>query len=119
MIKQKQSLEELTAIWYAKLAATGFKDIEARSVFRYSSGRIRVINNNREEYYRLASQAFYAKRKWKTRIDKNVWKLHSLDGMSRREIAKYLILKPDQVQAIVKRLSKEFGINRPKALKKP
>jgi hypothetical protein len=112
------TFEELKAYWYAKLAAEGFDDIEDSigRLIQYSISLTRQVGRDkyydhrgRQEYYRLASLAYYSNR-FECSEDREVWKLHALRGLSRRNIAKELGLDPDRVKWVILRLAKRFGI---------
>src|SRR5258706_666470 len=84
---------DLQALWYAKLACSGFEDIEhtnmdggSSHLLRRSSQDIgRKWRHDDEEYHRLAGQYLWSTR-WVVKGQRSIWRLHS-DGLGYKEIA--------------------------------
>lgn len=108
---------ELNAKWSKKLEKSGFEDIE------YPNGTLKLwtsyffktrykenVYEAKEEYYRLANQ-FLHDYKFKTALDKKIWKYHA-SGMSQRLIDKKIGRKIGVSERVIKRLFKCM-VNKP------
>ena len=132
MPSKPKSLEQLKKHWYAKLAATGFEDIED------SKGRLKLTTNThmrfisdgadrREEYYRLARQSLseqplnaykrafpYDKRHHRSPgFFKSIWKYH-VEGYPYQAIAAQMNLGIHHVRYVVETLQVSFNLKQPK-----
>lgn len=105
---RKQSLKQLTDLWYKKLEKSGFKDAESRTgkLNTWESShaiteagdaykqlkpftnylQYQTMLSQREEYFRLAGFFLYDN-KWKNKRDRRLWELHC-EGMPIRKMAK-------------------------------
>lgn len=99
----KTEYEKQKAIWYAKLAKSGFVDIEVKNSISetQSSNRDLVLGLNRKYgqyshewrqskimYYQMAD-SFLNDNKFENNIDRVIWEYHA-NGVSVRNIAKTL-----------------------------
>lgn len=89
--KLPQDLNTLKELWYKKLAASGFKDIEDSEQRLIDHTKVRMIDEEKEIYWRRCKW-FLWDHKFKSRVWFRVWKLHC-DGLGRREIAKRIEYK--------------------------
>lgn len=120
MSKQKQPLTKaqykaLRDKWYAKLAKTGFEDIEdvnsPRQMLKawHSSDIPRKARSGGfiaiQDYYSRATE-FLNNYIFESKFELKVWTLHA-DGQSLREIAKQCKCGKDKVRTIVLKLQKE------------
>lgn len=127
-MSSQSDLNKLQKLWYSKLKADGFEDIEQEngmlkewsskfytSQFKETNGTKAEdkipINYAKAEYYRLAEH-FLNSHKFKNRLESLIWNLHS-QGMSFREIAKKLKnstnslrLNKDNINTVIKTLAK-------------
>ncbi len=96
MTKADVKLKKLQELWRKKLAKSGFIDCETPDgkLKRYESYKLREMNANstvminRQRYYELARE-FYHRHTFDTRLEKEMWGLHS-EGVSSYEIPKLL-----------------------------
>ncbi len=124
MSKRQAELKKQQDIWYKKLAASGFEDIEqdenllkrwASSAFtgkvngaRYDEKKSAI--DATEEYYRIAGHFLY-EHKFSSAFERTIWEMHS-EGKSLRDISKALrnsikLMKTnkDNINPIVKKLA--------------
>ncbi len=106
---KSKEFKDLQNVWYKKLAASGFNDLEDEKEFlkkhslsaliQHTSGRLEYVAV-KQEYYRLASH-FLHDYHFPDAITKYIWKSHS-EGLSMREISI--------------RLKKDFNVSKGKTL---
>lgn len=107
-----KSYEALRAAWYAKLSNAGFKDIEKdERRLKKPAKEINTIYASKIipstlEYYSMAGKFFYDF-KFKSALDKKIWKMHA-EGLSIREIEARIPKKRNAIHQIVKRLAKQM-----------
>lgn len=95
--------------WYAKLAETGFVDVEygredvpLKVACRENRGLSVLEYESRHEYYSRAGRYLHA-RKWRSWTDREAWRLHS-EGFGDREVARSLARSRRWATATVARL---------------
>lgn len=109
---QTRAFKALDAKWQKKLSAEGFDDIEDRDSPRemLKAWHGTVFKNNltpdqflaRQEYYTQA-RSFLEHYKFKSPLDKRIWRLHS-EGLSYRNIALVVHLSGDKTLKHINRL---------------
>lgn len=120
-----KQFNNLQNTWYKKLKAEGFNDIEGDfgisittgvfSTKRFFERNTYDTFKNKERYYQLAGH-FLHEHTFETKLDKEIWELHS-EGLSYRDISeKIKILQKSQVCKVVKTLKelmlkKYIGVN--------
>jgi len=92
---RKPTLNQLKTIWYKKLKAEGFKDIE-QDEFNLKKWTPNLNNKYKhqewkhsQDYYTLAGH-FLNEYKFETKLEHIVWEYH-MNGISMRNIAKILL----------------------------
>lgn len=114
--KPQRTLSELKRIWYAKLAKSGFEDIEVPDSKNELLKRWHAADFAKraqtpatffakQEYFIKATE-FLNWYKFASKKELKIWTLHA-NGATLREIAKATKLKKDKVHRIIKRLLKE------------
>lgn len=96
-MSKKTELQIQQEIWYAKLKAEGFKDLESaydqdgllKNRFKKDQHDLpAVVKDAIESYYRMAYH-FLNEYKFETQLDRVIWGYHA-DGISVRKITKLL-----------------------------
>ena len=91
MSQQPDDYEKLRALWYKKLEASGFEDIEQSDgnlkvwAGKFKSRRFQELMVNNEHYYQLVNQ-FLNDYQFASTRDKIIWTYHA-EGLSVRDIA--------------------------------
>ncbi len=95
MNPNSKDFKKLQKQWYSKLKDDGFQDIEQDedNLIQWHSKlfvktRRDIVTDSKEEYYRLAGHFLYDF-KFKTRLEKTIWKYHA-EGMSIQKITDLL-----------------------------
>lgn len=111
MSPKSREFKALKALWYKKLAKTGFEDIEMDEyrLERYHSfdfpGQQPLSFEMRQRYFELANQLLHA-HKFKSPKERNIWKLHA-SGWTVRDIAKKHGYKDKHsIDIVINRLAK-------------
>ncbi len=110
-----RAFKQLHAEWTAKLAASGFEDIEhADRSLTYGGTTVRrsanrAARSHRAEYYRLAGQWLW-ERVWRTRMQRRTWELHT-EGLNHREIMRALgPMRMRQERRVLEVIIRERGL---------
>lgn len=110
----KKQLKDLTDLWYRKLKAKGFTDLEDKwgGLKSFHSSRFLHVASPtefaaKEKYFQLAGQLLH-RHKFDGIRDRRIWDLHS-QGWTQEEIADKVALHQGSVSKIIARIERHLS----------